>query len=216
MAKFWDLKAFKFLLTLIQNLSNSSITQVYKWVLMDLCPLWTSDSSHRLSQNLSHFGLLICKLSLVHFRWRWTFKTLDNLSCCRIQPSQKLELIVQVRSWQMELEARQSQQGVINCTICFWMQFVRAWISWPSGHTAWAICSPWHFLGNTKRITNRFLRGIPQFGRYLGSQVTGKVYLLKNRNNLKITEDMHNLAQMDPKSLWKTCMTIYSFFENCI
>lgn len=138
-----------------------------------------------------------------------TFKAPEQM-----KPPEKLELTAQVHSWRMELEARQSQQGVINCATCFWMQFIRAWISWPSGHTAWAICSPWHFLGNRNKITDRLLGEIPQFGRYSGSQVTEKAYLFKNWNSLKINEDMHHVIWIDPKSLWKTCVTTYSFLKN--
>lgn len=130
----------------------------------------------------------------------------------QMKPSEKPELTAQVHSWWMELEARQSQQGVITCAICFWMQFVRACIFWPSGHTAWAIYSPRHLLGNRNRISNRFPRGMPWFGRYLGNYITKKANYFKKkkkkRKNLKINEDMHHLLQIDPKHLWKICVTM--------
>lgn len=103
----------------------------------------------------------------------------------QMKPSEKPELTAQVHSWWMELEARQSQQGVITCAICFWMQFVRACIFWPSGHTAWAIYSPRHLLGNRNRISNRFPRGMPWFGRYLGNYITKKANYFKKKKKKK-------------------------------
>lgn len=77
--------------------------------------------------------------------------------------------------------------------------------------TAWAIYSPRHLLGNRNRISNRFPRGMPWFGRYLGNYITKKANYFKKkkkRNNLKINEDMHHLLQIDPKRLWKICVTM--------
>lgn len=70
--KFWDLEAFKFLPGLSQNLSDYRvhlpITQVYKWVLLDLQPLRTCGRNNRFCQELCDLlwsSLLIC--CLLHF-----------------------------------------------------------------------------------------------------------------------------------------------------
>lgn len=176
---------------------------------------WAASGNGTPKPNRANFVLMTVWVMLSSLKWvsphqSGTFNSVFT-ALKRMKLSEKLELTAQAHSWQMELEARQSQHGVINGAIYFWMQFVRAWIPWSSGHAARAMWSAWHFLGNRNRTTKRFLRGIPQFRRYLGSQVTEKAYFLKKGNKVKINEDMHHLIQFEPKSLWKTCVTTYSF-----